>query len=875
MRYNVYVVTAAQFIGEVYAALLDGHELGTAVSAARRQLAASPLRRIGGQPRPLQDWLVPVVYEARPLALRDPLDGRRLTIGFSQAEADRERTSLGPALPPGPTSGFFGRDETLVTLDRAFDSRSVVLLQAWAGAGKTSTALEFARWYTITGGVKAALFTSFAHHLPLAQLLEQVRNLFSETLARFGAEWGALTERDRHDWALRVLANEPVVWVWDNVESVAGFPDGTPSAWIVAEQEELLEFLRELAQHTRCKVLLTSRRDEQSWLGSLPRRVRLPMMPMLERLELARAIAAQQQDDEQQSLEMGTWRPLLEFTQGNPLTVTILTRQAIHDQHVSGNQIEAFVAELRAGAANVSDDARQGRDASLAASLNYGFADAFTEEERAKLALLALFQGFADVEVLRWMGHPENGGGQVPSVTGLDRAAGITLLNRAAEVGLLTAYPEGYYEVHPAVPWHLRGLFERHYGPPGSPQAEQALHAWTAAMSDFGKAYAGQRETADSAVMAVLGAEEANLLRAQQLAYQHGWWDLVMGPVRGLFVLYDQTGRTVEWRRLVANLVPGLVDPAGGGPLPGREEQWVELNDYRLRIARQARDWGTAESLQQASIAWQRQQVAAALGVPVQTINDIPQRPLDERQRREVRALAVTTQQNGNILFEQRHPGCVRPYLDALRLFQRTGARHEESTVANALGNAYLGIPRLRDLDEAERWYQRANQLLGEDDTVGHAQVLRALGTVALERFKEAARSVGAAPARAHEHLRKALAAYSQALELFPADAVDDLAIVHNQLGIVYGRGGNLPAALDHFQKSIQYDLSQQNIFGAGESRFNAGLELARAGRGEDALLYLRAALRDYEAIGAAAYAAEARQLIAALEQHPPTWRQQ
>ena len=44
-RYNVYVGTAARFIGGVYAALLDGWPLGAAVTAARRQLADDSLRR--------------------------------------------------------------------------------------------------------------------------------------------------------------------------------------------------------------------------------------------------------------------------------------------------------------------------------------------------------------------------------------------------------------------------------------------------------------------------------------------------------------------------------------------------------------------------------------------------------------------------------------------------------------------------------------------------------------------------------------------------------------------------------------------------------------------------------------------------------------
>src|SRR5208282_1439110 len=123
----------------------------------------------------------------------------------------------------------------------------------------------------------------------------------------------------------------------------------SPSAWTPAEQDELVAFLRQLAQDTRCKTLLTSRRDEQGWLGDLPARVGLPPMPMLERLELARAIAARQTGGTRLFLQVEDWRPLLEFTQGNPLTITILVGQALRDKLRTRAQIEAFVARLRAG----------------------------------------------------------------------------------------------------------------------------------------------------------------------------------------------------------------------------------------------------------------------------------------------------------------------------------------------------------------------------------------------------------------------------------------------------------------------------------------------------------------------------------------------
>ena len=96
MRYNVYVVTAARFIGQVYAGLLAGRTLGEAVSGARRQLAADPVRQVSLVGLPLQDWVVPVVYEAAPLVLLQARGEGELRIGLS-----RQEPGAGPAAETG------------------------------------------------------------------------------------------------------------------------------------------------------------------------------------------------------------------------------------------------------------------------------------------------------------------------------------------------------------------------------------------------------------------------------------------------------------------------------------------------------------------------------------------------------------------------------------------------------------------------------------------------------------------------------------------------------------------------------------------------------------------------------------------------------
>jgi hypothetical protein len=175
--------------------------------------------------------------------------------------------------------------------------------------------------------------------------------------------WLALDDAQRCDVALQVMRQAPVLWIWDNVEPVAGFPTGTPSRWGMEEQREIADFLR-AARETKAKFLLTSRRDERGWLGDLPARITVPPMPFQERVQLARALA---EKHGRRLNEIEDWRPLLDFTQGNPMTITVLVGQALRTRLRTREQIKGFVAKLRAGEAVFEDEASEGRTRSLAA----------------------------------------------------------------------------------------------------------------------------------------------------------------------------------------------------------------------------------------------------------------------------------------------------------------------------------------------------------------------------------------------------------------------------------------------------------------------------------------------------------------------------
>ncbi|MBN8595019.1 MAG: CHAT domain-containing protein [Anaerolineae bacterium] len=858
-RYNVYVVTAAQFMAELYRSLVNGESLGGAVTRGRKNLADKPHREIGYAPMPLQDWMVPVVYEAAPLRLFQRHQAAaglniQLTVGDSAPKTE----VLPDNLPAAPDAGFLGRDETLLALDRAFDTDPIVLLHALAGSGKTSTAAEFARWYSLTGGLGGGpvIFSSFQRHKPLARLLDDFGAVFGPSLRQAGIQWSAIDDpAARRAVALQVLQQVPTLWIWDNVEPIAGFPEGTESAWSAEEQSELVDFLR-AARGGRGRFLLTSRRAEEQWLGNLPRRVAVPPMPMYERVALAKALAEKQGH---RLSEVGDWRPLLQYTQGNPLTLTVLVNQALENGLTTRQKIDAFVADLRTGEATIKDvDEKEGRTSSLAASLSYGFEAGFSLQEKSVLALLHLFQGFVDVDVLRYMGAFKDDSMNVEAVRDLTREAGIPLLTRAAEAGLLTEVGNGLYTIHPALPWYFRQLFETHY--PNEADRVRAIRAWVWAEAYWANDYAIRISNGDPRSLPLLAAEEDNLLTARRLALANLWLDRVTNLMQGLREVYERGGRDREWAWLVEELVPVFCQPETDLPLPGvAEQKWGLVIDYRVRLVLKARRLDVAVRLQQALVEVNRRRAAEALAqVPDQ---------LDDNGRALLRSLAASLVTLGQIQMEHGEAACVQSYEQAAELLQRIGDRTAEAIATFNLGNAYKDIPSIRDLEQAERWYKRDLELQPEGDHHNKAKSLGQLGLVAYERFKEA-RAAQADPSIVLQHLNQALNYYQQALDLLPPDALTDLAVTHNQLGNIYAAAGQIETARGHYDRSIHYKEASGNSYGAALTRENVAIDLLNTRRFPDALLYAEAALRGFQSShNADANIAELQRLIEAIKQ--------
>jgi len=220
-------------------------------------------------------------------------------------------------------------------------------------------------------------------------------------------------------------------------------------------------------RHVRQRqFLLTSRREERGWLaicrcGS-------------------RCLACRSREDgdgarpgrkaEPAPHGRGDWRPLLEFTQGirspSPCWWASAARRCRTRQ-----QIEAFVARLRAGEAAFTDEASEGRTKSLAASLNYGSSTP-SMKPNASNCPFCTCSGFCGCGCACWMVILS---GVAPRrVHGLTRRMYPTS-GSCRRSGLLTAHGGGYYSIHPAVPWFFAGSRGTGYG-----GRDRALRAYVA-----------------------------------------------------------------------------------------------------------------------------------------------------------------------------------------------------------------------------------------------------------------------------------------------------------------------------------------------------------------------------------------------------------
>jgi len=189
MAYSVYVHTAAQFMARVYESLINGQTLARAVMVAREALAVRDKRESPIGPLALQDWMVPVLFQSGDVQLFKPSKAK-LHLDADLIKDKQASAGAEIDLPEHPDYGFIGRDADIWKLEKAFERETIVLLQAMAGVGKTTTAVGFARWWAETGALDGPIFFfSFESKTTLDHVCDKIGGVFREVIkAQLGIE---------------------------------------------------------------------------------------------------------------------------------------------------------------------------------------------------------------------------------------------------------------------------------------------------------------------------------------------------------------------------------------------------------------------------------------------------------------------------------------------------------------------------------------------------------------------------------------------------------------------------------------------------------------------------------------------------------------
>jgi hypothetical protein len=295
------------------------------------------------------------------------------------------------------------------------------------------------------GGV---FFTSFERGAGLSQVVNQIGR-------KLGGEKFALLPPERQqDVVQQHLQTNPCLLIWDNFEPVNGFPQGNPPLVPAGERESLKQFLKQL-RGGQSWVLITSRREE-SWLdcGYALRGLRGLVQPDAE--ELAAQILREAGVD--RAKLPGEYLELLKLLGGHPLSLRVVLR------HLKSQTPVQLIEALRRGLDTFQGAQEEGREKSLAVSLDYSFAN-LSARARLHLPFLGLFCDRVDADWLHlFSANPDHDFGQAYGAVfgeNLQKADWIGLLNEATAAGILEDLGGNIYKIHPALPWYLRQQLDK------------------------------------------------------------------------------------------------------------------------------------------------------------------------------------------------------------------------------------------------------------------------------------------------------------------------------------------------------------------------------------------------------------------------------
>lgn len=797
MAYSVYAEAAKHFMGRLYGELAAGATLDSAVAAGRKDVLNKPQRPSPKGDKPLQDWLVPVLYQQESYT---PFTSSTTDTDVLDIETFLEPTvSNLVGFPEEGAYGFVGRDYEILRLELAFRQNNIVLLQGMGGVGKTELACGFARWLDQTlGRTGKIFFVSFEQGATLSNVVNQVgREVWGDKFSQYQAE-------QQRQAVLKYLNTQLSLLIWDNFEPVAGFPAGNEPLLNASERDSLQRFLKDL-RGGKSWVLITSRHEER-WLDCGYRLLDLRGLREQDVEELAAKILQTAGVD--RAKLSSEYLELLKLLGGHPLSLRVVL------PHLKTQSAEQLIDALRRGLNTFQGQEEEGRDKSLTVSLDYSFTK-LSERVRRHLPFLALFSEQVNAYFIHVFSEStDNEFGQAyQAVFGenLQKEDWIRLLNEAVEAGILerlNEVGEAVYKIHPALPWYLR----QHLSEQNTAQEVSELEKKLLVFYAKWASYQHQQLISDAQLATViLLVEESNLLQNLRLAEQQQDWSNAQSLLQALGEVYQRLGRKSEFRalrqRVLVQIGVNLTEAKAKGQDVFRF--WRYLKGVDANEALDIADWEGAKAIYQEILD------------ELTTSNDSSANY----------SIAVFSHQLGLIAREQSQFEKAKAYYQkALQIYKDA---EDEYSAAREYWHLGIVAQEQRQLEEAKRYYKKALQIYKDpEDNYNAADVYNSLGVLAEEQ-------------RQYE---EAINFYQKALQIFEKTWNNlQAAHIYHNLGVVAQKQQKLKEAINYFYSALQIWEDAKDDYRAASEYQILGIVAQEEKQFGDAIAYYKKAYVIFE----------------------------